>query len=265
MASKIRPDLFGASKDLPRIVELDVAKINPNPNQPRKFFDETSLRELAESIKSKGLLQPILVKVGQGDSYEIVAGERRWRAHKLAEIATIPAIITAGDSDEIAIIENIQRENLQPLEEAKALKRLIDTHGYSQEEAGRIVGKARTTINALLSILTLPEDILAECRNSDRITKSFLIGLASTAADKQHEAFALLKSGRAPVRTARAVKQGKQEEDTPFEKTLRAFKICTRMLEANGTELTKQEIETILQAKGELDAVVDGMRGVNNG
>lgn len=91
MASKIRPDLFGASKDLPRIVELDVAKINPNPNQPRKFFDETSLRELAESIKSKGLLQPILVKVGQGDSYEIVAGERRWRAHKLAEIATIPA------------------------------------------------------------------------------------------------------------------------------------------------------------------------------
>lgn len=266
MASKIRADLFGARQDLPRVVELDVVKINPNPNQPRKFFDETSLRELADSIKSKGLLQPILVQAGEGDTYTLVAGERRWRAHKLADIETIPAIITDGNSDEIALIENIQRENLRPLEEAEALKRLIDAHGYTQEEAGKVVGKARNTITALLSILTLPEDILAECRNSDRVAKSFLIELASTPGDKQREVWELFTAGKVSRsrETVRSVKKGKIEkkhEDTPFEKTIRAFKICTRVLEANAGELTADELQSILQAKAELD---DALRRVSS-
>lgn len=259
MAAKIRPELFGANENFPRISEIDLAKIQPNPNQPRKFFDEQGISDLASSIESKGLLQPILIRADEGDTYTIVAGERRFRAHQRLNLPTIAAIITSGSSDEIALIENIQRENLRPLEEADALQRLIDTHGYKHDEAAKVIGKSRSTVTELLSILTLPQDILDECRASDLATKSFLIELARTPADKQRESWALLKAGRATTRAARAVKQGKQEESTPFEKTLRAFKICTRTLESNAGELSAGEIETILQAKKELDAAVRKM------
>src|SRR5258706_11905861 len=111
LSEKIRPDMFGASADLPRIIEIDLDQIQFNPDQPRKYFDEQSIAELAASIEAQGLLQPILVKRGAGESYIIVAGERRVRAHQKLERATIAAIVTEGDSEEIALIENIQREN----------------------------------------------------------------------------------------------------------------------------------------------------------
>ena len=256
MSGKIRSELFGASADLPRITELDIEKIDQNPDQPRKYFDETSLRELANSIESKGLLQPILVRVGEGGSYIIVAGERRYRAHKLLNRQTIAAIITAGDSDEIALIENIQREDLRPIEEAEALQRLIDKHGYKHEEVARVVGKARNTVTALLSTLTLPEDIRAECRTSNLASKTFLIELASAPADTQREAWESLKAGHATTRAVRAKKAGTREPPTLFEKTLRAFKTCTTALAKAGDKLSQEEIDQVIQAKLELDNVL---------
>jgi len=260
MSAKIRPEMFGASADLPRISELDIEKIEPNPDQPRKYFDEESLKELAASIESRGLLQPILVRVGEGDTYIVVAGERRYRAHKLLNRATIAAIITSGDSDELALIENMQRENLTPVEEAEGIKRLIEKHGYHHEDAARIVGKARNTVTSLLKILSLPEDILEECKASNIATKTFLIELAGAPAEQQREVWESLKTGktrtRDAVREARGVKEGKKEKeaDTPFEKAMRAVKICARAMQSFASSAPdKNELEALRRAKEELD------------
>ena len=127
---------------------LGLAEIAPNPNQPRKYIDQDSLRELAASIERHGLIQPITVKRRDDsqDGYVLVAGERRFRAHELLGREEILAIVTHGASDEIALIENIQRQDLRPLEEAAAYARLMQAHGWTQEQLAEAVGKARPTI-----------------------------------------------------------------------------------------------------------------------
>ena len=196
--------MFGASADLPRIIELDLDKIQPNPNQPRKIFDETSLRELADSIEATGLLQPILVKPidGLAGTYEIVAGERRFRAHGILGRTTIAAVIANGNTDEIAIVENVQREDLKPMELAESLDRLMQTHGYTQEVVAKVIGKARSTVTELLSLNKLPEVIKAECRTSDmteKVSKSFLIQLAKLDYVAQLVAWERFKAGETEV------------------------------------------------------------------
>ncbi len=152
MSAKIRSDMFGVSTDLPRIIELDMSRVGANPDQPRKFFDESALMELAQSIEAKGLLQPILVKTLEGERYMIVAGERRYRAHQLLARPTIAAVVTEGDMDEVAIIENVQRENLRPMELAESLGRLMETHGYTREDAAKVIGKESVKIVLIIKI-----------------------------------------------------------------------------------------------------------------
>ncbi len=139
--------------------EVEVARIRPNPNQPRIQFDEEALDELAESIRQRGVLQPILLKPA-GEEFMIIAGERRWRAAQRARLHAIPAIIREIDestTSEIALIENIQRQDLNPLEEAEGYRQLIQRHGHSQDEIGRIVHKSRSHVANLLRLLDLPE------------------------------------------------------------------------------------------------------------
>ena len=143
---------------------ISIAALKPSPSQPRRLFDKNSINELAESIKSKGLVQPILVRPSKADenSYEIIAGERRWRAAQIAQLHEIPAVIKNLDDVEaleIAIIENIQRSDLSPIEEAAGYKRLIDNHGHTQEVLSEIVGKSRSHIANILRLLTLPQSI----------------------------------------------------------------------------------------------------------
>jgi ParB family chromosome partitioning protein len=141
--------------------EIDIANIRPNPNQPRVQFDEAALDELAESIRQRGVLQPILLKP-DGDNYLIIAGERRWRAAQRARLHTIPAIVREIDDSttaEIALIENIQRQDLNPLEEAEGYRQLIRRHGHTQDDVGRIVHKSRSHIANLLRLLDLPETV----------------------------------------------------------------------------------------------------------
>ena len=141
--------------------EVDVDAIVPGPMQPRTHFDEGSLEGLADSIRSHGIVQPLLVR-RQGERYELIAGERRWRAAKLAGLAKVPVVVRdVPDKDllEIALIENIQRENLNPIEEAQAYKRLIDTVGLTQEELATRVGRDRSYITNYLRLLKLPEDL----------------------------------------------------------------------------------------------------------
>ncbi|MEO8175197.1 MAG: ParB/RepB/Spo0J family partition protein [Sphingomicrobium sp.] len=138
--------------------EIEVGRIRPNPNQPRLQFDEESIEELAASIGERGVLQPILLRPHE-DGFEIIAGERRWRAAQRARLHTIPAIVRDVDdagTAEIALIENIQREDLNAIEEAEGYRQLIDQHGHSQDDIGRLVHKSRSHIANLLRLLDLP-------------------------------------------------------------------------------------------------------------
>jgi ParB family chromosome partitioning protein len=141
---------------------LDVHKIQPNPFQPRRIFDEDSLRFLAESVKRNGVLQPILVIGSEENGYRLVAGERRLRASKIADMATIPAVVmNVGEREqlEISILENIQREDLNPIDEAEAYRRLMNEFGHSQEQLAEILGKSRSHITNIMRLLTLPESV----------------------------------------------------------------------------------------------------------
>jgi ParB family transcriptional regulator, chromosome partitioning protein len=141
--------------------EVEISRIRRNPNQPRSQFDEAALQELAESIGERGVLQPILLRP-DGDGYMIVAGERRWRAAQRASLHAIPAIVREIDEStiaELALIENIQREDLNPLEEAEGYRQLIELHGHSQEIVAKLVHKSRSHVANLLRLLDLSEFI----------------------------------------------------------------------------------------------------------
>ncbi len=143
------------------LIEIDITLISANPEQPRSRFEEQALNELASSIASNGIVQPIVLR-RIGDSYQIVAGERRWRAAQRAGLRTVPAVIREVADDkilEIALIENIQREELNPIEEANAFRNLIDKIGLTQEELSERIGKERTLIATALRLLKLPNEI----------------------------------------------------------------------------------------------------------
>jgi ParB family chromosome partitioning protein len=149
--------------------EIDIALIKPNPAQPRVQFDEDSLEELAESIRQRGVLQPILLRP-VGKSFEIVAGERRWRAAQRARLHAIPAIVREIDESttaEIALIENIQRQDLNAIEEAEGYRQLIKRHGHTQDEVGKLVHKSRSHVTNLLRLLELPEFVRQSLMTGD--------------------------------------------------------------------------------------------------
>jgi ParB family chromosome partitioning protein len=142
---------------------LPVELIAPNPQQPRRNFEEASLVALAESLKDRGVLQPILVRPLPGGTYELIAGERRWRAAQLAGLEAVPALVRPHDdaaSLELALIENMAREDLNPVEEARACAALVEEIGLSREDVGRRVGRSRVAVSNLLRLLDLPDDAL---------------------------------------------------------------------------------------------------------
>ena len=149
---------------------IKISLIEPKSDQPRKYFDEESLNQLAESIKQHGLLQPIVVRRIGGGFFQIIAGERRWRASKLAGLTEIPAIIVEADdmkAAELAIVENVQREDLNPYEEAVAYKALMDTYGLTQEEVAERVGKSRSAVANTMRLLDLPDEVLEMLKSAD--------------------------------------------------------------------------------------------------
>ena len=160
----------GAEAAVGGVREIEIARIRPNPNQPRIQFDETGLTELAESIAARGVLQPILLRP-EGDDFQIVAGERRWRAAQRAGLHAIPAIVRDGIDEaataELALIENVQREDLNALEEAEAYRQLINRFGHGQDEVGRLVHKSRSHVTNLLRLLDLPEFVKQSLLHGD--------------------------------------------------------------------------------------------------
>ena len=148
----------------PELRDVHVELIAPNPDQPRKRFDPEQLQALADSLQERGVLQPVLVRPRAGGRYELVAGERRWRAAQLAGLETVPALVQARDDAqtlEVALIENMAREDLNPVDAARAVAGLVEELGLTREEVGRRVGRSRVAISNLLRILDLPDEALA--------------------------------------------------------------------------------------------------------
>lgn len=159
--------LFGeddGAAALAAVRSVPVGQLRPGPVQPRRNFDDEALQALVQSVREKGVLQPLLVRraVGGVESFEIIAGERRWRAAQLAQLHEVPVVVREMDNSEaleVALVENIQRQDLTPLEEAEGYRRLIDEFSHSQNELGRVVGKSRPHIANMLRLLGLPEQV----------------------------------------------------------------------------------------------------------
>ena len=162
--------LIGESKVEAQINQLQVSDLVPNKYQPRKMFDENDLEDLTNSIKERGVIQPIMVRQSQTNEkkFEIIAGERRWRAAKKAGLNQVPVVVTVADdlkSLEFAIVENVQRHDLNPFEEAQGYKRLVDEFNYDQEKVSRFIGKSRSYITNSLRLLSLPKKIIEMIEN----------------------------------------------------------------------------------------------------
>jgi ParB family chromosome partitioning protein len=196
-----------------------IEEIRPNRSQPRKHFDESKLQELADSIKEKGILEPLLVrKVAEG--YELIVGERRWRAAQKADFKEVPILVKEADDREaleLSLIENLQREDLNPIEEAEALKGLIE-EGISQEELATRIGKDRTTISNTLRLLKLPSEVRSHLLQN-RITSGHARAILSLETkEKQKELCALIIQKGLSVRAAEAL--ARRWSEKPKKETL---------------------------------------------
>lgn len=160
------------------LYQINVKDLQTDPNQPRKYFDPEPLDHLVASVQNHGLLQPVLFRVDEDGNLFIVAGERRVQAVKKVGFETIPAILTEGNPDEIALMENILREDLTTIEFAEALDRIMKEHNYTQDQLTGIIGKAKSTISEILSLINLPDQIRNECREDPKVSRKALIKIA---------------------------------------------------------------------------------------
>lgn len=209
------------------IVELEIALIDNNPDQPRKVFEKESLENLAKSIKKYGIVQPVAVRKKENERYELIAGERRLRAAKIANLTKIPVIVKEYDdreSAEIALVENLQREDLNAIEEAKAYDEIIKKHEITQEEMAKIVGKSRSYITNLLRLLQLPQSIQKLLEE-----KKLTIGQArplltlESVAEKLKLAKRILEEGL----SARQIEKLLKEKSEKGEKTKEDLQVST--------------------------------------
>src|SRR3954453_7548327 len=218
LAALLTPSTSGGPSDRD-LRQLPVDLITPNPRQPRREFDEAALLALAGSLEDRGLLQPVLVRPATGGTYELIAGERRWRAARLAGLETIPALVRAhedADSLELALIENMAREDLNPVEEARACALLVEELGLTREEIGRRVGRSRVAVSNLLRLLDLPDEALEMLAAGD-LTEGHgrAILMAGNHDDRRRLARAALAEGWNVRRTeaeARALSEGARDD-----------------------------------------------------
>ncbi|WP_432738584.1 ParB/RepB/Spo0J family partition protein [Maridesulfovibrio sp. FT414] len=240
--------------------KIDIDKIVANPNQPRKEFSAEALRDLSESIRSKGVLQPILVRpiAGRSDRFELVAGERRLRASKLAGLGEIPALVkemTDLESMAIALIENLQREDLNPIEEAKGYNELISKFGLSQEQLAGQVGKSRSALSNSMRLLTLSEPIQNAISEGQISAGHGRALMAVTDDDAREVLFGRMIEGGMSVRLAEtAASYFKEHGELPAEAVSGAMKPSKRAKREpkkvdDSLMMIKERLESALEAK----------------
>ena len=237
---------------------LRIADVEPRSDQPRKTFTHESLEQLADSIGQFGVLQPIIVREStllQG-TYEIIAGERRWRAAKMAGLNEIPAVILEGDdlkAAQVAVIENVQREDLNPVEEAMAYDVLIDRYGLTQDQVAKQVGKNRSTVTNMLRLLDLPEEVLELLKNGD-ISAGHARALLGLKNEEQMAPLAqkVVEKGmsvRDIERTIRLLNYEPQENETEEETALTQRKAYMHELEHRAVGILGRRVRILKTAK----------------
>ncbi len=237
---------------------LRIADVEPRSDQPRKTFTHESLEQLADSIGQFGVLQPIIVREStllQG-TYEIIAGERRWRASKMAGLSEIPAVILEGDdlkAAQVAVIENVQREDLNPVEEAMAYDVLIDRYGLTQDQVAKQVGKNRSTVTNMLRLLDLPEEVLELLKNGD-ISAGHARALLGLKNEEQMAPLAqkVVEKGlsvRDIERTIRLMNYEPQETDSEEETALTQRKAYMHELEHRAVGILGRRVRILKTAK----------------
>ncbi len=251
---------------------IDINDIKPNSSQPRKSFDEDKLEELAESIDRHGMIQPVVLRrATQG--YEIVAGERRWRAARMVGLKEIPCIVKELTDEEnmlLAIIENMQREDLNPIEEAEGLKQMIDTYGLTQEQVSRGVGKSRPYITNSLRLLKLPEKIRYLTADGS-LTVGHARALASIKDEKIQQKLAerAVKDGLSVRQMERLAQDSQDREKTRKKRTTKSAdekRVETELRDALGTKVTLQrkgakgKIEIEFYNGDEMERLIDLLR-----
>jgi len=200
-------------------VTLRISEIEPNKNQPRKDFDDTALAQLADSISNHGVIQPLLVRPMTNGSYQLVAGERRWRASKMAGLSEVPVIIqemTDSEKMELALIENLQREDLNPIEEALGYRELMDQHNLTQDQVAQKVGKSRPAVANALRLLNLPDRVVKLVRNGELSSGHARALLALESEDEMADLAQKAAKGLLTVRDIE--KQTKKEDAKPSKK-----------------------------------------------
>lgn len=218
--------LLGDFEDIPQersaYQQLPIYKVEPNPGQPRQDFDEEELEALAESIRVHGIIQPLTVRETKNGYYQIIAGERRWRAARLAELREVPVVVVEADDKkamELALIENLQRQDLNPVEEALGYQTLMEEHGLTQEEAANRVGKSRPAVANALRLLGLCPEVLEKLRSGE-LTAGHARAILTLKTDKQQveamkKILALGMSVRAAETLCKNMAKEKKEEKEP--------------------------------------------------
>ncbi len=249
------------------VIQIAIDQILPSEGQPRKIFRDEPLNELSSSIKEKGILQPVIVsRLGDG-TFRLIAGERRWRAAKLAGLTKIPALIkevTSLVALEIALIENIQREELKPVETAEALNRLYSEFNLSQEDISRKVGKDRSTIANYLRIFKLPYEVKSLINENNLSAGHAKAILSLNSVQKQIEATKRIVKNALSVRAAEALcKKLSSEQPKKKEKLLEVVDLEDKLIKALGTKVKinhkgqKGKIEIEYYSLEELDRLLD--------
>jgi len=253
----------------PGLRTLPIEKVRPNPKQPRKQFDADKLDELAASIREQGMLQPVIVRRAEDDLYELIAGERRWRAAGRAGYQEIPALIrecSDRDALKLALVENVQRDDLDPLEEAEAYSRLVREHGLTQEQVGQAVGRSRAAITNAMRLLKLPEEILVMLADG-RLTAGHARAVMTVKNDRDRLKLATdIDKRGASVRDAEAkarmLNRSKRKVDKPQktaadlsleERLMRALQTKVRVHHKNG----KGRLEIFFHSYAHLDGVLE--------
>jgi len=221
--------LFGRRRTV--FAAVPIACIKPNPLQPRQYFDPETLNELAESIRARGLLQPIIVRRGPDGDYTLVAGERRLRAAEIAGIGLVPAILSDDDLLEVALEENVQREDLSPLEEAEALAALAQERGHSHADLAHVIHKSRPYVSNTLTLTRLPDDVKQEYFQAGRpVSREILINIARQETPEAMRAlWRRVRLQAVSVRTFRS-SEDQTREKSPIANTVRAARRLGRAL-----------------------------------
>ena len=235
------------TEDNNEVVTIKISQIEPNRNQPRRSFDEDALEELSQSIKEHGVLQPILVRPQIYGGYQIVAGERRYRASRMAGLTEIPAIIKElSDSEtmQIALIENLQRRDLSDLEEAKGYQTLMDEYGFSQEDVARTVGKSRSAVANTLRLLGLPDDV-KELLDQGKLSAGHARALLAVDQEKEIKEAAdkIIKEGLSVRQTEKLVKSmgNAKPKKQAVQKLSPYAEVELALTDALGTKVTVTE------------------------